>query len=433
MVDIDYLVAQPVYKINKMIAEMIALFIDGNKDALLQNTDWFKRMRTNQYDDYIIETIVALNERNCISAAIIVNLRTILGLLNIELKNELIAELLISLDEKIYAMNNLEMVLNQVTYTTDNIIGDILQVTALINFHTLNNIEKAEIITTQIFENKVIASKELDMLEILMQIQDIEEIDIGVIYLELQVLQDDAICTVALEMLEAYHLLSETKKKLIEPTSFIEAMLAEQKLNALAQFDVFSIYKNIIETKMENYEILFLEEVMSNSTILPIDFMEPADAKGQYDLAWKYIKGIDIKKNVSAGIDWLRTAAENGYVYAQYHMALRYAAGDGIEQDEHKAWEWFEKAAAQGHAKSIYKLGKIYTDGIIVEKDYEKAFNCYLQLAQKSNKDAQYKVGIAYMYGNGVEKDSTKAFEWLKKAAERKHKESQHKIGIAYA
>jgi TPR repeat protein len=69
-------------------------------------------------------------------------------------------------------------------------------------------------------------------------------------------------------------------------------------------------------------------------------------------------------RNLPLAFDFLRVAAEQGYVYAQHDLGYIYEHGQmGVQRSLQEAARWYEMAAAQGFEPSISRLERIAIDG----------------------------------------------------------------------
>jgi len=59
-----------------------------------------------------------------------------------------------------------------------------------------------------------------------------------------------------------------------------------------------------------------------------------------------------------SAIEALKEKAEKGDAPAQFELAYRYGKGLGVNKDEKEAVIWFGKAADQGYALAEFALGK---------------------------------------------------------------------------
>ncbi|KAI9201955.1 Sel1 repeat protein, partial [Polychytrium aggregatum] len=104
----------------------------------------------------------------------------------------------------------------------------------------------------------------------------------------------------------------------------------------------------------------------------------------QFQIAERYINGIDCYHDYAKAAELYRKLAELGIPQAQNTLGRCYESGEGVKQDFNTALEWFSKAADQG-----------------------------------SHSDSKSCIGSCYYYGQGVSKDWKKASEWYSKSADQ--------------
>jgi hypothetical protein len=71
------------------------------------------------------------------------------------------------------------------------------------------------------------------------------------------------------------------------------------------------------------------------------------NAASQFQLALKYLEGVDLHRDFSEAALWLRRSAEQGHPQAQVELGKLYVAGKGVEQDYVEAYKWIEMASIQ--------------------------------------------------------------------------------------
>ena len=156
----------------------------------------------------------------------------------------------------------------------------------------------------------------------------------------------------------------------------------------------------------------------------------PTDARGQYNLGYKYKTGNGVPKDFQQAVYWYRKAAEQGYAPAQNNLGYAYQHGEGVSKDLQQAVYWYRKAAEQGNVSSQYNLGYCYGEG--VTKDMQQAVYWYRKAAEQGHASAQNALGYCYDQGNGVTKDKEQAAYWYRKAAEQGNASAMNNLAICY-
>jgi len=178
-----------------------------------------------------------------------------------------------------------------------------------------------------------------------------------------------------------------------------------------------------------------------------------ADPQAYYQIGLAFIQGqLKQPKNQDLGVDYLKQAADLGYMPAQYTLASLYLDGNAVLSDREQAmdylmqaanagwidaqlklaealiqfslpqydkaaYHWLQKASNHQHIEALYELAKCYHDGIGTNVDYPQAAKIYQQLAAREHYPSHFKLGQMYYDGKGVEKDDDTAKKWLHSAA----------------
>lgn len=80
--------------------------------------------------------------------------------------------------------------------------------------------------------------------------------------------------------------------------------------------------------------------------------------QSQFNIAYMYEFGIEVKPDYSNAVKWYRKAANNGYARAQNFLGWMYETGKGVKRDRISALKWLKLAANQGNKDAIadYRL-----------------------------------------------------------------------------
>jgi len=130
----------------------------------------------------------------------------------------------------------------------------------------------------------------------------------------------------------------------------------------------------------------------------------------------------DHEKRVQKKMNYLVTAAVQGYAPAQIKLGNYYQHSYGFKQDYRKAVSWYFKAAEQGHSRGQYYLGNCCYHGIGLERNYSEAVKWFYLAAEQGDSDAQLNLGLYYHNEeaqNDRDKNHGEALKWYLKAAEQ--------------
>ncbi len=452
--EINYLKSLPAFRINEMVAQMLAVLNNKNKLKMFYEFSWVKKMQDDidtdtQIDEYIVTALNVLYSLEYIHSEIIINLTMELNLIYLRKRNRLLWPLLTKLNEQVDTIDNLNEILINIdsgVYAADNPLINIFNITSILGEYTIKNIEKMKMITNELQKNNVLSDIEINLQDIITLIMDVEE-EIGAIYLESQTLKDNFIGKILLKTVEEYHL--DIKKETIDKFVMTNKILAEQNLNMNTKISINDIYLELIEAKILNYENIdnFIKKIDMNKVIIPsIDFILnecriedmsksfrslirmgiSGDKDAQYDIGFGYTNGIGVTKNVARGFKWFKMAADQGHKNAQYEVSYAYI---------------YEQASivntSISHDTLPLLLGNKSAEVKVITENLElidnaELFENYKLMAERGDATAQYRIASAYIYGNGTEKNLIQGFRWYQKAAEQEHVEAQYKLGYCY-
>lgn len=151
--------------------------------------------------------------------------------------------------------------------------------------------------------------------------------------------------------------------------------------------------------------------------------------------AYLYYEGELLQKDISASINLLEQAVEQGSGRAAYRIATLYKDGDMNplgEPDQVAALLWFEKAASLDEMSACEYAGRYYLNGVAGEVDLEKAKAWYEKGVSLGSSYCMVELGLMYDEGNGVEEDASKAFKFFSDAANSEYAYGQYLVGRCY-
>lgn len=135
-------------------------------------------------------------------------------------------------------------------------------------------------------------------------------------------------------------------------------------------------------------------------------------------------------KDETAGVKWLRRAAEKGNVAAQLRLAEALRDGRPGPKDDTQAFEWFKRAAESGNAAAQNDLGIVFMRGHGVEKDEQQSVHWFRLASEQGLSEAQNNLAVAYDQGHGVEQSYELARQWYLKAAEQHNSFAEYRLGL---
>ena len=87
---------------------------------------------------------------------------------------------------------------------------------------------------------------------------------------------------------------------------------------------------------------------------------ENGHLQAQFNIAYMYEFGIELKPDYKKAIEWYQKAANNGYARAQNFLGWMYETGKGVERNRDTALIWLKKAANQGSKDAIADHQLVY-------------------------------------------------------------------------
>jgi len=140
------------------------------------------------------------------------------------------------------------------------------------------------------------------------------------------------------------------------------------------------------------------------------------DPDAQYTLAFMYLIGDGVPKNIDNEVRWYRAAAGKN-PRAAFMLSLMYRVGDGVSQDHAEALRLMRIAAGKGYSRAQYYLGTYYYQGIGTKVDRISAGLWFRRSAEAGFAKAQLAYAMLLLSGDGVSQNKSQAIEWLGKAS----------------
>ena len=113
---------------------------------------------------------------------------------------------------------------------------------------------------------------------------------------------------------------------------------------------------------------------------------EEGDLGGMVETARLYLRGdAGVAKDMAAGLEWYRKAADRGSRAAQYGIALAYINGWGVPVDLDAGARWADAAARQGDGWAQFTLARAYESGSGVPRIRAEAYYWYSVAANSTS------------------------------------------------
>lgn len=133
------------------------------------------------------------------------------------------------------------------------------------------------------------------------------------------------------------------------------------------------------------------------------------DARDQYVLGQRYLKGDGVIKDYQEAIEWLRLAADQGFALAQFELGNCFYYGVGVDKNPNEVLKWYRMAAEGGLAIAQSYLASVYGLGKLVSQDFKEAVRWYRLAAEQNNIKAQTCLALTYK----KVKDFESAYFWI--------------------
>ena len=141
------------------------------------------------------------------------------------------------------------------------------------------------------------------------------------------------------------------------------------------------------------------------------------DAKAQSALAFAYLRGNGVKRDIGAAIHWSQAAAAKGDPDAEYLIGSLIQSGTGIARDPQQAFTWFRRSADAGNVKAMHNLAIAYVQGNGTPKDATAAATWFARAASAGYMDSAFDLAVLYEQGLGVPQNEQQALHWYRMAA----------------
>ncbi|MBP9211749.1 MAG: sel1 repeat family protein [Bacteroidetes bacterium] len=136
------------------------------------------------------------------------------------------------------------------------------------------------------------------------------------------------------------------------------------------------------------------------------------DAPSQHELSLRYLTGTGFTADTVRAAQWMKKAADQGYILAKFNYGIYLNNGWGVDWDPFEAYRYFVHTAEKNMREGQYVLGVLYTDNLTIPRNYQTAYDWVYRSAQQGYQPAKELLGELEKRGiTGTEsgtKDSTK-------------------------
>ncbi len=137
---------------------------------------------------------------------------------------------------------------------------------------------------------------------------------------------------------------------------------------------------------------------------------EAGHGAAQQEVGLAYLEGQAgfSRRKLPEAIEWLRKAAEQGYLEAHFELGSLNRRGEGMPRDLEQAIEHFTVAAEEGHIWAMHYLAQVLEE----RGDREKAIHWFTRAGEAGLEHAQFELAELLL-----ESDPKQGIFWLEKAS----------------
>ncbi|NOX43649.1 MAG: sel1 repeat family protein [Gammaproteobacteria bacterium] len=122
----------------------------------------------------------------------------------------------------------------------------------------------------------------------------------------------------------------------------------------LISFFLFALTSSVVwADKFAEASKAYHEGDYSQAKKMWLQLANDGHQQSQFNIAYMYEFGIEVKPDYSKAVKWYRKAAGNGYARAQNFLGWMYEIGKGVTRDRATALKWLKLAADQGSKDAI--------------------------------------------------------------------------------
>jgi TPR repeat protein len=225
---------------------------------------------------------------------------------------------------------------------------------------------------------------------------------------------------------EKEEFLEQARRALVRHTREIQKQLARRispRTPTLATilFVVLALLAGIVLLHTARAKMTGRDAADQNASANPVTSLMAragsGDAKAQSALAFAYLRGNGVKRDIGAAIYWSQAAAAKGDPDAEYLIGSLIQSGTGIARDPQQAFTWFRRSADAGNVKAMHNLAIAYVQGNGTPKDATAAATWFARAASAGYMDSAFDLAVLYEQGLGVPQNEQQALHWYRVAA----------------
>lgn len=275
--DLALMLQQSENETNTMIAGMLSIIHQNDiLNESLKDQPWCKRMfhtiigknkaaasqiRQNhdKINAYFVQAVGELYKREKISSQMMASLGLQITKLydsHLELKS-MLPSLFEKLNEKVDSNHNYMLLLHEIEnekYGSKPSITGLMSIVSQLDQRMISNPKNLDVLKdTLLKKNLLNADFTLSIQDFLMEITNLDDNRLGIVYTDLQLYQnDDNIASLAVNTIESWNLLSASNRKLRKKQTVIDEIIRKTKTDKSGEINVYEFYNNVIALR-QNY------------------------------------------------------------------------------------------------------------------------------------------------------------------------------------
>ena len=105
----------------------------------------------------------------------------------------------------------------------------------------------------------------------------------------------------------------------------------------------------------------------------------------QAELAYYFLNGIILKKDLKEGIRLIEMSVEQDNAMALFTKGNLFEKGVGVQKNLAEASRWYQLSAEKNNPNALVALGKFYEAGVVFKADRAEALKFYRRAAAIGN------------------------------------------------
>ncbi len=113
------------------------------------------------------------------------------------------------------------------------------------------------------------------------------------------------------------------------------------------------------------------------------------DSAAQIQLAYYFLNGIILKKDIKEGMRLMEMSIDQDNGYALFIKGQMFEKGYGVKQNLDEAFRWYQLSAQKNDLDGLVTLGKFYEKGVVGEASRMEALKLYRRAAENGSAEGK--------------------------------------------